>query len=299
MTAPDFPNQDIPFGTAPIPVRPAATVMLVRDGDAGLEVCMLRRNLQSDFVGGAYVFPGGGVDRADGAPEVERLCDGLTDAEASRQLKVPAGGLAFWVAAVRETFEEAGLLPARWADGRPVRFDDPVVAARFAAHRRAVDSGERRLAAIFVEEGLRFDLSAMHYVSHWVTPPGSPRRYDTRFFVAAAPEAQRAVEDDREVIHARWITPADALAAQASGELVMLPPTIANLQMLATSGDVAGALATAAALEEVPAVIPRVLTRLDGSATIVMPGDDGYDDGYAGDEQLEAWQPFLPPRDAQ
>lgn len=299
MKAPDSPDQDIPFGTAPIPVRPAATVMLIRDGEDGLEVCMLRRNLRSDFVGGAYVFPGGGVDRADGAPEVERLCDGLTDAEASRRLKVPAGGLAFWVAAVRETFEEAGLLPARWADGRPVRFDDPAVAGRFARHRRAVDSGERRLAAIFAEEGLRFDLSAMHYVSHWVTPPGSPRRYDTRFFVAAAPEAQRAVEDDREVIHARWITPSAALAAQASGELVMLPPTIENLRMLAASADVAGALAAAAAVKDVPPIIPRVLTRVDGSVTIVMPGDADYDAGYAGDEQLEVWQPFQPPRDAQ
>ena len=101
-----------------VPVRDAATVMLVRDGAAGIEVFMLRRNLNSDFVGGAYVFPGGGVDPSDGGPEVEAVCVGRTDVEASKLLGVQQGGLAFWVAAIRESFEEAGVLLARHADGR-------------------------------------------------------------------------------------------------------------------------------------------------------------------------------------
>lgn len=297
MTPSHTPNTQPPFGTAPVPVRAAATVMLVRDGADGLEVCMLRRNLKSDFVGGAYVFPGGGVDPADA--EAEGLCDGLTDAAASARLNLPAGGLAFWVAAVRESFEEAGLLQARWADGRPVRFDDPQVAKRFAQHRIDVDSGRRRLPDIFAEEGLRFDFSCTHYVSHWVTPPGSPRRYDTRFFIATAPEGQRAVEDDREVIGTSWLRPAAALERQRSGELVMLPPTIDNLTWLAASSTVQAALDAAAAIDHVPAIIPRVLTQLDGSQTIVMPGDERYEDGYAGDGQFDTWQPFQPPRDAR
>lgn len=260
---------------------------------------MLRRNLQSDFVGGAYVFPGGGVDPADGCADVEQLCDGLTDVEASRALKLPSGGLAFWVAAVRESFEEAGLLQARWKDGRMLRFDDEAVAERFVAHRRAVDRGERRLAELFASEGLRFDFSATYYVSQWVTPPGSPRRYDTRFFVAAAPAGQRAVHDNREVIKSEWIRPADALARHAAGELTMLPPTTENLRRLGQSATVAAALTAAAAIKDVPAIVPRMLTQLDGTQTVVMPDDARYGDAYAGDAPLDSWQPLEPPRDAR
>ena len=271
-----------------VPIRPAATVMLVRDGEQGLEVCMLRRNLNSDFVGGAYVFPGGGVDPADGEPEVEPLCDGLTDAEASAMLKLPGNGLAFWIAAIRETFEEAGLLPARWADGSPLRFDDPVVAERFVEHRRGVDQRERRLVDVFVEEGLRFELGDMHYVSHWVTPAGAPRRYDTRFFLAAAPGGQKPVHDDREVIAARWIRPDDALEAHAAGTYSMLPPTVANVRSLSRSATVSDALAAAAALPEVPPMVPRVLND-EAGVRIVMPGDPDYEKAYAGDESLGSW----------
>lgn len=275
-----------------VPVRAAATVMLVRDGDRGLEVCMLRRNLNSDFVGGAYVFPGGAVDPADGAPEVEARCDGRSDADASAALGLERGGLAFWIAAIRETFEEAGLLPAHWDDGRPLNLADPVIADRFAIHREAVDRGERRLVEVAEEEGLRFELAAMHYVSHWVTPAGSPRRYDTRFFLAAAPAGQHAIHDDREVIAARWMRPQEALDHHAAGEWAMLPPTTANLAWLAEHDDVASALASAAAIASVPMILPRVLTRLDGSATIVMPDDPDYGEGYAGETQLAGWKPF-------
>src|ERR1700712_4979603 len=163
-------SPDTESGDSAVPVRPAATVMLVRDGAAGLEVCLLRRNLRSEFVGGAYVFPGGAVDLADGHDDVAALCDGLTPEQANASLGVEHGALAYWVAAIREAFEECALLPARWASsGAPLRFDDPAVAERFAAHRRAVDRGERRLVEIMTEEGLRFDLSGMHHVAHWIT----------------------------------------------------------------------------------------------------------------------------------
>ena len=108
-------------------LRDAATVMLVRDGNAGLEVFMVRRTLSAAFAGGMYVFPGGAVDAADGGAEVEPLCDGVTDAAASAQLELPAGGLAFWVAAIRECFEEAGVLLAR-QDG--TGDDDPTGSER-------------------------------------------------------------------------------------------------------------------------------------------------------------------------
>ncbi len=273
---------------AAVPVRPAATVMLLRDGNHGLEVCMLRRNLKSDFVGGAYVFPGGAVDPADGEPEVAPLCNGRSDDEASRALGLPTNGLAFWVAAVRETFEEAGLLLASHADGSPLSLEDPEVGRRFAEHRRATDSGERRLIEICVEEHLRLELTSMHYFGHWVTPAGAPRRYDTRFFLAAAPEGQRPVHDDREVISAQWITPTRALDNHAAGDFAMLPPTVATLRSLRRFDSAGDALDAAAATIEVPAMIPRVIADT-GGVRIVMPGDPEYDLGYAGDSSLTSW----------
>ncbi|MDQ8043371.1 MAG: hypothetical protein AAGC46_02870 [Solirubrobacteraceae bacterium] len=241
-------------GTAPVAIRPAATVLVVRDSAAGeLEVCLLRRNLESTFVGGVSVFPGGAVEPADGDPAVLALCDGRTDAEASARLGIDHGGLAYWVAAIRETFEEAGLLPATWAhSGAPLHFSDDAFAARFAEHRAAVDREERSLAQVLETEGLRLDLTAMHYVSHWITPPGRSRRYDTRFFLAQAPAGQQLLHDGREAIEGAWMRPVDAIARQEAGELVMRPPTVWSLHQLARSTTAAEALAEAAALQDVP-----------------------------------------------
>lgn len=273
---------------AHVPVKPAATVMLLRDGDKGLEVCMLRRNLQSDFVGGAYVFPGGGVDPDDGEPEVAPLCEGRSDEDASTALGLPRNGLAFWVAAIRESFEEAGLLLATWEDGSPLRFDDEAIANRFVRHRHSVDNSERRLVEICAEEHLRLSVGSMYYFGHWVTPAGAPRRYDTRFFLAAAPIGQRPVQDDREVISAQWIRPSAALDQHAAGTFSMLPPTVASLRSLRQFSDAAEALAVAAAVNDVPAMIPRVISD-SGGVRIVMPGDPDYELGYAGDEVLTKW----------
>ena len=154
----------------------------------GLEVFMLRRNLDSDFVGGAYVFPGGAVDPDDRHADLEAICEGRTDVEASRRLGIDAGGLAYWVAAIRESFEEAGVLLAYRPDGSIVHLDDPEHAcARWAEHRRQVDDGERRLVEVCADEDLRLAVDGMHYFGHWITPEGAPRRYDTRFFLAAEP----------------------------------------------------------------------------------------------------------------
>ena len=277
-----------PDAADPVPVRPAATVMLLRDGADSMEVCMLRRNLNSDFVGGAYVFPGGGVDPDDGEPEVAARCNGRRDDEASSALGLPRNGLAFWVAAVRETFEEAGLLLATRSDGTPVDFNDAEIIERFAAHRRAVDQRERRLADVCVEEDLLIEVGGMHYFGHWVTPAGAPRRYDTRFFLAAAPAGQQPVHDDREVISTQWIAPEVALAEHEEGRFSMLPPTVANLRSLRSYSDTADAIAGAAAITEVPPMIPRVLSDDDG-VRIVMPGDPDYEKGYAGDASLTVW----------
>ena len=149
---------------------------------------MLRRNLNSDFVGGAYVFPGGAVDPEDRHADLEPVCQGRSDAEASARLGIESGGLAFWVAAIRESFEEAGVLLAYDPDGDVVDLDDrrrrssagPTTAQQ-------VDSGAARLVESAPAEGLRLAVDGMHYFGHWITPEGAPRRYDTRFFLAARP----------------------------------------------------------------------------------------------------------------
>lgn len=263
---------------AAIAVRDAATVMLVRDGDDGrLEVFMLRRNLRSDFVGGAYVFPGGAVDPEDRHADLEPICEGRSDADASTALGLdPAsGGLAYWVAAIRESFEEAGVLLAYDEAGEVVDFRDPAVAERFDRHRSAVDGGERRLVEVCAEEGLRLAVDGIHYFSHWITPVGPPRRYDTRFFVAAAPVGQTPLHDDRETIANCWIAPAEALARHQAGEFDLILPTIRNLDAIARFDTAAEVLAAAAALDQVPAVLPRVIDDGDG-IRILLPGDPGY-----------------------
>ena len=238
---------------------------------------MVRRNLRSDFVGGAYVFPGGAVDPHDGGAEAEALCEGRSDAEASALLGLPSGGLAYWVAVVRETFEEAGLLLA-------TRPGDPGLLGgtgdeerRFAAERVAVNAGARRFLDLCRDEGLRLTVGDVHYFAHWITPRGAPRRYDTRFFVAAAPQGQRAAHSAGETIAEVWISPHDALAAHRAGEIEIIFPTIRNLQVIgrfATSAELLEAAALASSA--VPAIEPRVVPDGNGMR-IVLPGDPAYE----------------------
>jgi 8-oxo-dGTP pyrophosphatase MutT (NUDIX family) len=275
-----------PAPTGPV-LRPAATVMLVRDAaepdrdGRALEVLMVRRNLQSDFVGGAYVFPGGAVDLVDGGAEAEAACQGRSDAEASILLGVGTGGLAYWVAALRETFEEAGLLLAERPAGPPLLAGDPAEEARFIAERAAVNARTRRFLDLCRDEGLRLLVGDVHYFAHWITPMGAPRRYDTRFFVAAAPPGQRAAHDAGETIAETWITPGRALEGHRRGEFEIIFPTIRNLQAIgrfATSRELLDA--AEAASRSVPTIEPHVVA--DGNGVrIVLPGDDGYEEGGA------------------
>lgn len=270
------------FDPAAVAVRPAATVMLVRDAvDAvGIEVIMLRRTMQAAFAGGMYVFPGGRVDDVDGASEMETVCDGLTDARASELLQIDSGGLAYWVAAIRECFEEAGVLLARsLADGEVVRFDDEFVAARFTAARPLIHDSSLGLVELCAREGLRLTTDAIAYIAHWVTPLGENRRFDTRFFLARAPLAQEPLHDDGETIASLWVRPADALARAASGELMMLPPTIACLEFLHPHATTDAAMAAASTIGVPPRILPkiRVSTAPGAPLDLLMPGDPGYD----------------------
>lgn len=257
---------------ASVLVRPAATVMLVRDNDHGIEVFMLRRNPASDFVAGAMVFPGGAVDPGDSAPDVAPYCFGLTDAEASASLGVPEGGLAFWVAAVRETFEESGLLLAYDEHGRLVRFDDPHVMNRFSHHRSRVDAGLMPLGELCSHEQITLACDSINYVSNWVTPVGPTRRYDTRFFVAPAPTMQVGRHDDRETVDSMWVRPADAL--DRADDLSIIMPTARNLEVLDRFDSVDELMAATRAPDQQATKRPS-MTEGEGATRIPLPGDPG------------------------
>jgi 8-oxo-dGTP pyrophosphatase MutT (NUDIX family) len=215
--------------------RDSATVMLVRDGDRRerpLEVFMVRRHPSTAF-GSVHVFPGGVVDPGDHSSELDERCPGLTDADASAVLEVPGGGRAFWVAAIREAFEEAGVLLAQGPDGRPVRFDgDRAAQARYDEHRRSLRAGTATLPGVLAEEGLVLAADQLRYLSRWITPVGEPKRFDTRFFLARAPEGQAYAHDDEELIGSEWVRPSDALARHRAGDFAMIGPTIHTLEHL-------------------------------------------------------------------
>ncbi len=258
---------------ATVPVRPAATVMLVRDaadGGPGVEVFMLRRAAGASFGAGMYVFPGGRVDPADGGSDVAARCRGLDDARASAKLGIESGGLAYWVASVRECFEEAGVLLARPRDGGSLdlRNED----------RHAVHDGTLTLVELCRRDDLVLDLSTTHYVDHWVTPKGeTTRRFDTRFFLTGAPPDQEPLHDDKETVDSLWVHPSEALRSQAQGELAMMPPTVANLRFLEPHDTAGDALAAAARIVDPPRIEPRLRRDAGGRITgVAMPADPDY-----------------------
>ena len=182
---------------------------------------MLRRTLAAVFAGGIYVFPGGAVDDADRSPRgLTAWCDGLTDGEASDLLEVRAGGLAYWVAAIRECFEEAGVLLARRADGdggalRRARRSS----GRFTEAPHAVHDGTLRLVDLCAAEGLRLATDGIQYVSHWITRSASRAASTPASSSPGRPRRQEPLHDDNETIASLWVHPADALARRGAGEL--------------------------------------------------------------------------------
>ena len=278
MSAPSAANE--PFDPATVPVKPAATVLLIRDADAGgIEVFMLRRTFNAAFASGMFVFPGGKVDDIDGVDEIAELCDGLTDEHASSLLGISSGGLAYWVACIRECFEEAGVLLARHEDtGEVIRFDTPEVEEKFSMERHNIHDGSVALLDLCKKEGLRLATDDIYYVSHWITPMGERRRFDTRFFIARAPSAQEPLHDDGETIESFWISPQEAIERAHEKDLMLMPPTKANIEFLLPHKSTDEVLAAAAKIGVPQAILPKLKTDSDGRVVgIAMPGDPGYD----------------------
>jgi 8-oxo-dGTP pyrophosphatase MutT (NUDIX family) len=252
---------------------PSATVTIVRDAPRGIEVLMMKRNLKSGFVPGMYVFPGGGLDDTDLYFKNNNLCNCLDDVSASGALGVPCDGLAYWVAAIREAFEESGLLLARNEAGEIVSLTDPQIAQRFTEHRRQLNAGTAEFPALLQAENLQLAADQLTYFAHWITPVGLPRRYDTRFFMAEAPAGQEPLQDERETIAATWVSPGEALSLHQRGEFEMRTPTVRTLESFADYDTVTNLRRGLAAQRDVRVMLPRIGP--DGRR--VLPGEPGYD----------------------
>jgi len=222
-------------------IRLAASLLLVRDTQAGPEVFMMKRPGGVDFPD-LHVFPGGKLDERDLLPD---LLDGIDDGAASEALGVAGGGARYWVAAIRECFEECGVLLAT-RDGALVRWRDADEAGRFEGYRQELIDGSLDLATLCAREALRLAGDRVTYFSHWITPPQVPRRFDTRFFIAEMPADQDTLAHHWETAGEEWVRPADALAAHQAGRWQMISPTLVTLQSIAGYGDVASMLAAVA-----------------------------------------------------
>jgi len=255
----------------------AATLVLLRDRTpAAVEVLLIQRHSRSKFAAGDYVFAGGKVEDGDIPPDVERFCRGLAPSDAAARLGGgidPRQAIAYWVGAIREAFEEVGLLLAYSADGRPLRVG-PGDRDRFAAYRTACQASNQDFFSMLRAEGLTLATDRLAYFAHWITPEESAIRFDTRFFAAVAPEGQEPSVDGHEIVALRWMTPAEAAAAQRRREISIRTPTMKNLEVIDAAGDGAAAAEVVASLRRlaVPSIRPRILT-IDGRPVPVLPGD--------------------------
>ena len=250
-----------------VPIKLAATVLIV-DDRPDLHVMMLRRRARSEFVGGMMVFPGGGLDPEDADPIVYARVRGMDDAKASAAVALDRDGLAFWVAVVRETFEECGVLLASDGAGK--------TPAAALAERVAVEQGQTLLHDVLLRHDLFVDAWQMALIARWLTPVGPPRRYDTLFFLCAMPAGQEATSDNTESEHLEWVRPSEGLERWRRGEYVMLPPTVASLQQLAQYRS-ARAMLDAYGDDSTEWGPAKVVGDERGSYEVLLPGDADYD----------------------
>lgn len=262
----EIPAEHLPPGFAesvsdpparPAPARPAATIVLLRDGDSGLEALLLRRHRSSGFVPGAWVFPGGRVDAGDSGPSLYERLRGMPNPH------VPEPG--FWTAGLRELFEETGVLLARH-HGQWVA--DAASDRRIESFRRSLMDGTIAIGEMLEEMDAVLDASDMVHTAHWITPVVEPRRYDTHFFAARLPPDRGVRADPREMTDAAWLRPADALDRFRKGDMPMVFPTLKTLESLKGFGSTEHAL-DSLRHSTIPTILPRLVRTSTGVGIVV------------------------------
>jgi len=247
------------------PLIDAATVMILRDRPEGMEVFMVVRHHQIDFASGALVFPGGKIDAADRDPELLDYCSGAEGLDAR--------DVAFRIGAIRESFEECGVLFAREKGGT-----DYVGATRLQeldVWRDRFNAGETDMLTFAREEGLEFALDVFGHFAHWLTPDLMPKRFDTHFYAARAPEDHIALHDGSESVDSVWIRPSDAIAAADNGSRTIIFPTRMNVEKLSKSLNVDAVIA---ACGNVVTVEPFLKKDDDGTTFLRIQANAGYGD---------------------
>lgn len=217
--------------------RAASTTIFVRDGAAKPEVLLLKRGARAKFMPNAHVFAGGAVDASDASDEVYALCAGLDDGHACERLALPCAGLRHFVAAVREAFEECGLLLAHDSSGQWVNLS-AWEESELRETRRQISAGRTTLAALCKSHDWRLAMDELVFYSHWITPPGVPRRFDTRFFLCPVPAQQSASLASDEMSELVWLSAQQALAQHKSGRLMLMFPTRTLLDEIANFDDI-------------------------------------------------------------
>lgn len=258
--------EHLDYDPSVVEVSPAATVMLI-DDRPDLHVLMVRRTAKVVFAADNWVFPGGRVDPDDHLDNFDTICNGLSDNEASQILGVDSGGLAWWIAACRETLEEAGILLA--TNDRP-----SVPTLKVEEIRQRVLENENVFASLLVDHDLTLDVTLLEEVARFVTPLGPPRRFDARFFVARAPLGQEPTQDDGEIVSWEWMRPGAALERWSAGEITMMSPTVRMVACLARHNSADKVMALAKKRNEYQRV------RVDdphGEYRVLLPGEDGYE----------------------
>ena len=261
--------------TQPATPSPAATLVLLRDRpSAAVEALLLQRHANSKFAAGDYVFAGGKIEADDMPPDGEGFCRGLTAGEAAARLGgglAPREALSYWVGAIREAFEEVGVLLAYGPDGRLLRMQ-PEAKLRYEAYRTACQKANLVFFDMLRAEQLTLATDRLAYFAHWITPEERPLRFDTRFFAAVMPPGQEPAVDGHEIVDLKWLTPAEAISASHRKDIGLRGPTIKNLELVAGGGSPASSVVESLGRREVQTIRPRIL-QVDGEPVAVLPGD--------------------------
>ena len=257
-------------------LTPAATVLLVRDCDNVLEVLMVKRSKRPPF-GNLYVFPGGKIDESDKDLNITNFCNGLNDEQASIKLGVNEGGLSYWVACVRECFEEVGILLAKKNNGQELDLNG-ADKHKFDNYRRMLLENKISLFEICKKENLSLNLNNIEPFSHWITPEIEIKRFDTRFFIAYIPAKQTERHDGNELTDSVWISPKKALDRSLNGKMPMIMPTISNLQQCLEFDSGQKLLEHQSKLtnDDIPSILPKFFKN-EGKWVGLLPGDEDYD----------------------
>ena len=257
-------------------LTPAATVLLVRDCGDELEVLMVKRSKRPPF-GNLYVFPGGKIDESDKDLNITNFCNGLNDEQASIKLGVNEGGLSYWVACVRECFEEVGILLAKKNNGQELDLNG-ADKNKFDNYRRMLLENKISLFEICKKENLSLNLNNIEPFSHWITPEIEIKRFDTRFFIAYIPAKQTEKHDGNELTDSVWISPKKALDRSLNGEMPMIMPTISNLQQCLEFDSGQKLLEHQSKLtnDDIPSILPKFFKN-EGKWVGLLPGDEDYD----------------------